>query len=83
MVSRNDVLSEIEFNLARKEIKIKTIETTLFDDSMTYRFSSQSAGNIKNVLAGYKKQDIHVLILDLSNNSDGLLFGFCRNVYEG
>ncbi|OEG71127.1 hypothetical protein ATZ36_00160 [Candidatus Endomicrobiellum trichonymphae] len=53
------------------------METTLFDDDIAYirliEFGTQIAGDIKKRLAGYKKQGIRALILDLRNNHSGLL----------
>jgi carboxyl-terminal processing protease len=77
VISRDNSLDEIEFNLVREKIKIETVKTTMLDKGIVYirltEFNAQSADDIKKALLNCKKQDMQALILDLRNNPGGLL----------
>ncbi|MCA6079425.1 MAG: S41 family peptidase [Endomicrobium sp.] len=76
-ILRSNVSGEIEFNLIKEKIKIETVIATLLDGGIAYiritSFNAQSVDDIKKTLVNYKKRGMRALILDLRNNSGGVL----------
>ncbi|MCL1972464.1 MAG: S41 family peptidase [Endomicrobia bacterium] len=76
-VSRDSVREDFEFVLTREKIKIETVRYTMLEDKTAYirlsEFNAQSASDLQKALAGFAKQGMKALVLDLRNNPGGLL----------
>ncbi|MDR2645524.1 MAG: S41 family peptidase [Endomicrobium sp.] len=76
-ISRSNTADELEFNLIREKIKIKTLRTIMLDDGIGYirlsEFNAQSDEDMKKALYAFKDQGMKAFILDLRNNPGGLL----------
>jgi len=78
-VMRRNVASLIDFTITRDKIPLYSLDASyMIDDNTGYiklsRFSSTTAKEFVDALAGLKKEGMQDLILDLSGNGGGYLF---------
>ncbi|MBE0426251.1 MAG: S41 family peptidase [Nitrospirae bacterium] len=66
-----------DFTIIREIIKIKSVKSNVFEDSIGYikinQFQEQTASDLSNAIDNLEKDNIDSLILDLRNNPGGLL----------
>lgn len=68
---------EIEFNLTREQVKVKTVGSEMLDNDIAYikisSFDTGTASEFKEHYSKLKKQNPKGLVLDLRNNGGGLV----------
>jgi len=80
VVTRENILEPVEFTLTRDLVDVHTVtEQRVLDDGAGYiriaTFGETTPAEVEEVIAGFADEGVKRLIIDLRNNSGGLLLG--------
>lgn len=76
-VYRKGETDYLDFTIIRSQIKVESVYSTIIDDTVGYirltKFSENTSSDTKKVLNKFQEQNVDSIVIDLRDNSGGLL----------